>query len=73
MCEVLETYNKDIAPTLHGPRFVTGKDLIELFSLQPGPQFSQILNELQEAQVEGEVNNREEALEWVQQSLKSEE
>ena len=73
LCEVLETYNKDIDPALHGPRFVTGKDLIELFSLQPGPQFSQILNELQEAQVEGEVNNREEALEWVKQSLKSEE
>lgn len=72
LCEVLETYTKDIAPALHGPRFVTGKDLIEIFSLQPGPFFSKILDGLQEAQVEGEVKNREEALEWIRHSLKSE-
>ena len=62
LCEVLETYTKDIAPALYGPRFVTGKDLIEIFSLQPGPFFSKILDDLQEAQVEGEVKNREDAL-----------
>jgi len=71
LCEVLETYSKDIGPALHGPRFVTGKDLIEVFSLRPGPEFSQILDKLQEAQVEGEVTNREEALLWVQGMLKS--
>jgi poly(A) polymerase len=72
LCEVLETYRKDIAPALHGPRFVTGKDLIELFSLQPGPDFSRILDELQVAQVEGEVKDRDEALEWIRRSLESE-
>lgn len=72
LCEVLETYTKDIAPALYGPRFVTGKDLIEIFSLQPGPGFSRILDDLQEAQVEGKVKNREEALEWIRCSLKSE-
>jgi poly(A) polymerase len=71
LCEVLETYNKDIAPALYGPRFVTGKDLIELFSLEPGPDFSRILDKLQEAQVEGEVRNRADALEWIRRSLKS--
>jgi poly(A) polymerase len=71
LCEVLETYSKDIAPALHGPRFVTGKDLIDLFSLQPGPEFSRILDKLMEAQVEGEVRDREDALEWIRRSLKS--
>jgi len=71
LCEVLETYKNDIVRVLKGPRLVTGKDLIEQFSLQPGPQFSKILDELQEVQVEGRVSNREEALEWVRQSLKS--
>jgi len=71
LCEVLKTYSKDIVHVLHGPRLVSGKDLIEIFSLQPGPQFSKILDELQEAQVEGGVNSREEALEWVRQRLKS--
>lgn len=72
LCEVLETYDKNIEPALYGPRLVTGKDLIEIFSLQPGPDFSRILDALQEAQVEGEVSNREEALEWVRRRLKSE-
>ena len=69
LCEVLETYSHDIAPALNGPRLVTGKDLIELFSLEPGPEFSKILNTLQEAQVEGEVTNRTEALAWVEHAL----
>lgn len=65
LCNVLKTYSREIAPTLSGPRLITGRDLIEIFSLNPGPLFSRVLNELQEAQVEGEVGNREEALEWV--------
>ncbi len=69
LCEVLETYTRYVAPALHGPRLVSGKDLIEIFSLQPGPEFSQILNGLQEAQVEGEVNSREAGLEWVARFL----
>ena len=40
------------------------------FSLEPGPLFSRILNELQEAQVEGEVKGRDEAFSWVSDYLK---
>ncbi len=71
LCDVLDAYDRHIAPALHGPRFVTGKDLIERFSLQPGPQFSQILDLLQEAQVEGVVNNRDEALTWLKSRIES--
>ncbi len=71
LCEVLETYRKDIEPALHGPRLVTGKDLIEQFGLQPGPEFSKILDGLQLVQVEGEVRSREEALLWVKETLES--
>ena len=70
LCDVLEIYKKNIQPALSGKRLVTGNDLITIFSLQPGPEFSEILNKLQEAQVEGKVTNREEALEWVRQYLK---
>jgi len=69
LCEVLKIYNKDIAPALSGPRFVTGNDLIHEFALQPGPYFSFILDQLQEAQVEGEVKSRDEALAWVRNAL----
>ncbi len=69
LCEVLETYRKHIQPALYGPRLVTGKDLVEIFSLKPGPRFSRILNGLQLAQVEGEVQDREQALDWVARRL----
>ncbi len=72
LCEVLETYNKNIKPALSGPRLLTGKDLIEHFALHPGPFFSELLNALQEAQVEGEVNSREEALQWIGARIKAE-
>jgi len=71
LCEVLETYTRDIAPTLQGPRLMTGRDLVEVFNLKPGPEFSTILDALQEAQVEGEVKDRADALFWVEQYLKS--
>ncbi len=71
LCEVLETYTHDIAPALKGPHLVTGKDLIKRFSLTPGPEFSKILNDLQEAQVEGDVTTREEALNWISDMLSS--
>jgi len=71
LCEVLETYSKNIEPALYGPRLLTGKDLIDIFSLKPGPDFSRILDELQEAQVEGEVTDRPQALLWVEGKLKN--
>jgi len=41
-----------------------GGDLIAL-GLKPGPLFSQILHEVEDAQLGGELNSREQALEWV--------
>lgn len=69
-CEVIDIYQKNIVSVLHGPPLVTGRDLIERFALKPGPLFSQILNELQEVQAEGEVRDREQALLWVRRTLR---
>lgn len=66
---VQKIYAEDIAPVLHGPRLVSGKDLIDHFKLTPGPCFSKILSELEAARVEGEVIDREAALDWVQEYL----
>jgi poly(A) polymerase len=43
------------------PRLISGHDLIGL-GLQPGPRFRQILTAVEEAQWEGTVHTREEAL-----------
>ena len=46
------------------PRLITGKDLIEL-GFKPGPEFSKILNEVETEQLEGSLQTKEEALEYI--------
>lgn len=66
---VRKMYDENIAPVLHGPRLLTGKDLIEECNLVPGPLFSEILDELETARVEGTVVDRKTALDWVNEFL----
>ena len=46
------------------PRLITGDDLLAL-NLKPGPRFAEILHAVEDAQLEGQVHSREEALEWM--------
>ncbi len=48
------------------PRLLGGRDLIEL-GLVPGPRFREILSTLEEAQLEGQLASREEALAWIRE------
>jgi len=48
------------------PPLLGGRDLIEL-GLTPGPRFREILSALEEAQLEGQLTSREEALAWVKE------
>jgi poly(A) polymerase len=48
------------------PLLLTGKDLIEA-GYRPGPQFSEMLAAAEDAQLEGTVHNREEALAVVRE------
>ncbi len=58
-CEhFLETIPPEV---LNPPPLVTGSDLIA-FGLQPGPRFKQLLDKLRDAQLNGDLSNREEAL-----------
>jgi len=38
--------------------------------LAPGPRFKTLLDELEVAQVEGQIHSRAEALQWVEQQLR---
>jgi poly(A) polymerase len=69
-CEVDSAYRRTIQPIL-AKRLLTGNDLIAVFGLEPGPQFKEIFDGLESVQVEGEVQDREQALEWVKNYLKS--
>lgn len=52
------------AAQLKPPPLLRGRDLLEL-GLRAGPHFSEILDAVGEAQLDGAVSTREEALEWA--------
>ncbi|HXX71120.1 MAG TPA: CCA tRNA nucleotidyltransferase [Candidatus Acidoferrum sp.] len=53
------------------PRLVSGEDLIEL-GLAPGPTFRRILEAVEEAQLNGKLDTRESALQFVKDFVKRE-
>ena len=67
--EVQTVYHQTIKPVL-AKRLLTGRDLIDVFGLEPGPDFREIFDKLENVQVEGEVTNREQALDWLKKYLK---
>ena len=58
--KMAETPLEEIRP----PRLLTGRDLIEM-GFEPGPNMGEILRGLEEAQLEGVVTDREQALRWI--------
>ncbi len=67
--EVHRFYQETMAP-MSQERLVTGRDLIDLFGLEPGPLFRELLEAVEEARVEGRVKNRKEALDFLATLLK---
>lgn len=67
--EVMQVYETRIRPVLGGPLLLNGHDLQALFSLPPGPLLGAMLRELEQAQVEGAVRDRQEAIAWVRRFL----
>jgi poly(A) polymerase len=47
------------------PPLLNGRDLIDLLGMEPGQEFGRILRLVEENQAAGEINNREEALQFV--------
>lgn len=68
--ELHEIFIETIAPVLHGPKLLSGYDLINHFHLDPGPLFGRIFLDLESARVEGVVGDKEGALRWVENYLK---
>ena len=54
-----------VEPVQAAPPLVNGHDLIAVLHLEPGPMFKEVLTAVSEAQMEGLVRDREEALRWV--------
>ena len=47
------------------PRLVTGWDVMKVLNIPPGPVVGRILREVEEAQAEGKITTREEALNYI--------
>ncbi|MEJ2690393.1 MAG: HDIG domain-containing protein, partial [Deltaproteobacteria bacterium] len=63
-------YRQELSLQMAAPPLITGHDLIEVFDLKPGPIFKEILDRIRDAQLCSELENRQQALQQVQQILK---
>jgi poly(A) polymerase len=54
------------AQQIKPPPLVRGRDLLDM-GLEPGPRFSEILAAVTEAQLDGTLTTREQALDWVRE------
>ena len=67
---LLEAWWERTEDSIAPPMMVNGQDLIDGLGLEPGPQIGQLLAEIREAQVVGEINNKADALTFAQSRLK---
>jgi poly(A) polymerase len=58
-----------LEPQEQHPKLITGHDLVRILGLKPGPDFKRLLTAVEEAQWEGVVRTREEALDLVRRLL----
>jgi poly(A) polymerase len=66
---LLERYYLHRDAAISPPALVNGQQLLNQFHLEPGPLIGELLEQIREAQVAGELSTQEEALEWVQRFL----
>ncbi len=69
--EHLRAFQRENLKKVEKKRLVTGRDLIEIWKLKPGPLFRVLLEAVEEAQVEGQVKTRSEALRFLDQKIKA--
>jgi poly(A) polymerase len=66
---LLERYYLYRDTAVSPPALVNGQQLLDHFHLEPGPLIGELLEQIREAQVAGELSTPEEALEWIQRFL----
>lgn len=66
---LLEAWWEEPTQVISPPPFLGGNDLIQIFGMTPGPRIGQLLEAIRECQAAGELNNRQEALDFARQWL----
>ena len=61
----------EIKPTLKPlPKLIDGNEIMKILNIKQSPILGKIINELHEAQLNGEVNTKEEAVEFIKRYSK---
>ena len=66
--ELLEAYYEH-PEVISPPVLLDGNDLMEVFELEPGPRIGALLGLLREAQAAGEIDSRQQAIEYLTTQL----
>ena len=70
---VLSIFFKKRSLILSPPRLLSGDELMSTFGIKPGPELSSILKKIHQAQISGDVQGRDDAVELVQKILSNSE
>ena len=65
--KLLEFYFDTIDSIKPLPKLLDGHDIMEILNIKPSPKLGEILNSLHEAQLNGEINTKEEAIDFIKQ------
>ena len=68
---LLEAWWEHPEESVAPPALLDGHALMQAFDLKPGPQIGRLLDALREAQATGQVTDRQQALEFIQQQLEA--
>ncbi len=59
---LFKEYSENFIPKFNTPPLLTGSDLMNTLELAPSPEFSKILNAVEEARLAGEISTKDEAV-----------
>ena len=62
---LLERYFENLEKIEPLPKLLSGNEIMEILSVPPSPKLGEIISQLQEAQEDGEIATREQAVEFV--------
>lgn len=65
-----EYFEEKFRPAASAPRLLTGRDVMEIFGIAPGPLVGRVLEMVEQARLEGELTNRGEARAYAETCMK---
>ena len=70
MADLFRYYREQYSPAVSTPELIKGRDLMVVFQMKPGPLMGQLLKDVRESQLTGQLRTREQALDFASKWLK---